>query len=184
VQPPDLGALAASGPEDRSGEALAELVDGQRNTGAKRAHSTCVPPKAGSDAEVTAFIAEYNRAERPEILQGWVKALKERFRGKGSRHDVAVSVLTGALKEARAGYFSARAALDALKPLFTAAATRPSKGEERQRSEGRALDEWNEIVSWAVREARVADLDEVHRRAAICTVLADGCLGSIVAVPG
>ena len=50
--------------------------------------------------------------------------------------------------------------------MFLAAATRPLTGEEHQRSEGQALDEWNEIVAWAVREARVADLDEVHRRVA------------------
>jgi hypothetical protein len=44
--------------------------------------------------------------------------------------------------------------------------TRPAKGKERRRSEGQALDECNDIVAWAVREARVADLDEVHRRVA------------------
>ena len=77
-----------------------------------------------ADAEVAAFIAEYTRAERPEILQGWIKTLKNHF-AKGSRHDGAVSVLTGALKEARAGYFSATAALDTLRPMFLSAATRP-----------------------------------------------------------
>lgn len=165
VKSPDLAALAANGPGDRSGEPLAELVDAKRRT--PRSSSTQRPSKtASSDAEVAAFIAEYRRAERPEILQGWVKALTTGFKGKGSRHDSAVSVVTGALKEARAGYFSATAALDTLRPLFLDAATKPPKGEERQRSQGQALDEWNDIVAWAVREARVADLDEVHRRVA------------------
>jgi hypothetical protein len=162
---PDLVALAADGPEDRSGEALAALVDANRKVGTTRPRNARVFRQGASDAEVAAFVAEYRRAERPEILQGWVKALKKRFKGRGSRHDGAVAVLTGALKEARAGYFSAEVALDALRPLFLAAATRPRAGEERQRSEGQALDEWNEIVAWAVR-ARVADLDEVHRRVA------------------
>lgn len=159
MERPDLAALAVHSPEDRNGEALAALVDAQRNAGATRPRNTRVPPQAASDAEVAAFIAEYQRAERPEILQGWIKALKKHFRGMGSRHD-------GALKEARAGYFPAAPALDALRPLFLAAVTGPPKGEERQRSEGQALDEWNEIVAWAVREARVADLDEVRRRVA------------------
>lgn len=53
----------------------------QRNAGATRPRNTRVPPQAASDAEVAAFIAEYQRAERPEILQGWIKALKKHFRG-------------------------------------------------------------------------------------------------------
>jgi hypothetical protein len=162
---PDLVALLADGPEGRSGEALAALVDANRKIGTTRPRNTRVGRQAASDAEVAAFIAEYQRAERPEILQGWVKALTKYF-AKGSRHDGAVSVLTGALKEARAGYFSAKAALDTLRPMFLSAATRLPTGRERQRSEGQALDEWNDIVAWAVREARVADLDEVHRRIA------------------
>jgi hypothetical protein len=112
------------------------------------------------------FIAEYQRAERPEILQGWVQALTTSFKGQGSRHGSAVSVVTGALKEARAGYFSAQTALDTLRHLFLEAVNQRRQGDERQRSEGQALDEWNEIVAWAVREARLADLDEVHRRVA------------------
>ncbi len=165
VERPDLAALTADGPEDRSGETLAELVDARRKT--PRSRGTDVSSKtASSDAEVAAFIAEYQRAERPEILHGCVKALTTGFKGKRSRHDSTVSVVTGALKEARAGYFSATAALDTLRPLFLDAATQPPKGEERQRSQGQALDEWNEIVAWAVGEARVADLDEVHRRVA------------------
>ena len=46
--------------------------------------------------------------------------------------------------------------------MFLSAATRPLTGGERQRSKGQALDEWDEIVAWAVREARLADLDEVR----------------------
>jgi hypothetical protein len=165
LERPDLAALAADGSEDRSGETLAELVDAKRRT--PRSRSAHAPSKtASSDAEVAAFIAEYHRAERPEILQGWVGALTTGFKGKGSRHDSTVSVVTGALKEARAGYFSATATLDTLRPLFLDAATQPPRDGERQRSAGQALDEWNDIVAWAVREARVADLDEVHRRVA------------------
>ena len=157
--------MVADGPGDRSGAPLVELVDAPRKPRTTRTRNSRVPPQVASDAEVAAFVAEYQRAERPEILQGLVKALTKHF-AEGPRHDGAVSVVTGALKEARAGYFSARAALDTLRPMFLSAATRPPTGKERQRSEGQALDEWNDIVMWAVREARVADLDEVHRRVA------------------
>ena len=79
VEPPDLAALAVDGPEDRSGETLAELVDAKR--GRPRSCSTRnTSETASSDAEVAAFITEYQRAERPEILQGWVKALTTRFK--------------------------------------------------------------------------------------------------------
>jgi hypothetical protein len=165
VEPPDLQALAADSPEDRSGEALADLVDAKRRTPNSEI-ATVRSAAASSAAEVSAFIAEYHRADRPEILQGWVKAMKAGFKGKRSRHDTAVSVITGALKEARAGYFSAVSAIDTLRPLFLEAVTKSPKGEERQRSDGQALDEWNEIVAWAVRVARVADLDEVRQRVA------------------
>ena len=91
LERPDLAALAAEGGEDRSGEALAALVDVQRKPKAPKARNTRVPPQVACDAEVAAFIAEYTRAERPEILQGWIKTLKNHF-AKGSRHDGAVSV--------------------------------------------------------------------------------------------
>ena len=162
---PDLAALAAEGPEDRSGGPLAALIGSLRKPKTTRTRNSRVPPQGASDAEVAAFVAEYTRAERPEILQGWVKALTKHF-AEGSRHDGAVSVLTGAMKEARAGYFSATAVLDTLRPMFLSAARRRPIGKERQRSKGQAVDEWDEIVAWAVREARVADLDEVHRRVA------------------
>ncbi|WP_231382575.1 helix-turn-helix domain-containing protein [Mycobacterium simiae] len=165
VEPPDLQALAADGPQDRTGEALGRLVDANRRTLNSRT-ATAHSEAASSTTEVSAFIAEYHRAQRPEILQGWVKAMKVGFREKRSRHSSTVSVVTGALKEARAGYFSAASAIDTLRPLFFDAVTRQPNGQERQRSDGQALDEWNEIVAWAVREARVADLDEVHQRVA------------------
>ncbi|ORJ57786.1 hypothetical protein B5M45_19450 [Mycobacterium simiae] len=165
AEPPDLLALAANGPEDRSGEALIDLIDAKR--GAPRSESATTHSAASSSAaEVAAFAAEYHRADRPEILQGWVKAMKAGFKGKRNRHDTAVSVVTGALKEARAGYFPALSAIDTLRPLFLNAATKTPKAGERQRTDGQALDEWNDIVAWAVGRARVADLDEVHQRVA------------------
>ena len=99
---PNLAALAAEGPEDRSGKPLAEMVDAQRKPTTTTTRNTRVPPQVASDAEVAAFVAEYQRSERPEILQGWVKALTGHF-AEGSRHDGAVSVVTGALQRGTCG---------------------------------------------------------------------------------
>ena len=95
-EPPDLAALAAEGPEDRSGEALAALVDAatqdpRRPERAIAGFLLRVPPTLRSPRSSP----NTHRAERPEILQGWVKALTKHF-AEGSRHDGAVSVLTGA----------------------------------------------------------------------------------------
>ena len=63
VERPDLAALAAEGGEDRSGEPLAALVDAPRKPRTTRTRNSRVPPQAACDAEVAAFIAEYERAE-------------------------------------------------------------------------------------------------------------------------
>ena len=60
---PDLAALAAEGPQDRSGEPLAALVDAPRKPKVPRARNTRVAPQAASDAEVAAVIAKDERAE-------------------------------------------------------------------------------------------------------------------------
>jgi P4 family phage/plasmid primase-like protien len=62
IMPPDLAALAASGPDDRSGEALAALVEALRAPRPTRARNAQGPPQAASDAEVAAVIAGYERA--------------------------------------------------------------------------------------------------------------------------
>ena len=120
---------------------------------------------AATDEAVREFIATHTGAERPGILAGWVNALTNKF-AEGSRHDGAVSVVTGAMKESRAGYYSAQLALDTLWPMFLAAVTRAPTGDERQRTEREAAAEWYDIVSWAVGQANGADLDEVRARTA------------------
>jgi hypothetical protein len=43
-------------------------VDAERKSRTTRTRNSQVPPQGASDAEVAAFLAEYIRAERPEIL--------------------------------------------------------------------------------------------------------------------
>lgn len=62
---------------------------------------------AATDEQAAAFLAEHAEASRPEIIEGWIKAVQNNFE-TGSRHNGAVSVTVGALKEARARLLSAR----------------------------------------------------------------------------
>jgi hypothetical protein len=55
---------------------------------------------AASDEQVAAFLAEHTEATRPGLINGWIKALHNHLE-TGSRHDGALSVTTGALKESR-----------------------------------------------------------------------------------
>ena len=118
---------------------------------------------AASDAQIAAFTADHTEATRSEIMAGWVKALQHHFE-TGSRHNGALSVTTGALKEARCGYLAAKTVIDTLEPMFVTAATRPPTGGERQRTEREARDEYGGIVAWSVAQANTADLDAVRAR--------------------
>lgn len=118
---------------------------------------------AATDEQVAAFLAEHGQAERPEILAGWKKALVVKIEHGESCHTSTVSVLTGALKEARAGYFPAIDAIDALKPIFlNAVALGGSTGKIRKGAI--AESEFAAILSWAVAQANAADLGPVRER--------------------
>ena len=119
-----------------------------------------------TDAEVAAFLAAHTAASRPEILAGWVKALRNHFAAYASRHTSTLSVLTGALKEARAGYYPAQDALGTIRPLFLEEVAKPpaSSKQNAARTGKVAEDEFDGIVSWAVAQALAADLGGIHRR--------------------
>jgi len=121
---------------------------------------------AASDVEVKRFFAEHTAASRPEILTGWVKALENHFTRGESRHGSTVSVLAGALKEARAGYYSAQDALDELGVMFHDAVAKPptSSKQNAARNGEVAASELRGIVAWAVGQANAADLDDLRDR--------------------
>lgn len=120
---------------------------------------------AATDAQVLAFVAEHTDASRPGLLAGWRRALTGRFE-TGSRHEAAVSVTVGALKESAAGLLDAATVLDSLGSMFVAAATREPTGGETQRSEALARAEYRAIVAWAVGQALAADPAETLARVA------------------
>jgi hypothetical protein len=121
---------------------------------------------AVTDAAVAAFIADHQRSTRPAILHGWTSALRKHLGAGDSRHTSAVSVLTGAMKEVRAGFFAAQDAIDALQPLFIEAVAKPPTSgiQGEPRTGATAESEWAGILAWAVGQAKGADLDEVRAR--------------------
>ena len=113
---------------------------------------------AASDAVVESFLLdEHTEGSRPEILAGWVKALNKRFAAHESRHDATVTVLTGAMKEARAGYFPARAAYDTIRPPFIAEVAKPpaSKRQHAARNGKVASQEFYGILAWSIGQAKI-----------------------------
>jgi hypothetical protein len=141
-----------TGPVPRLPDDLAELLDDASPA------DDAVPAAA-----VAAFIAEHAEGSRPDLINGWKKALAGKIERGESCHMSTVSVVTGALKEARAGYLAAADALAALNPIFTnAVALGGSTGKIR--TGAAAESEWTGIVAWAVAQALGADLDEVRAR--------------------
>jgi Bifunctional DNA primase/polymerase, N-terminal len=140
---------ACTGPVPALPDEIAELLD-----------NASPAEDAASDAAVTAFLEQNQQATRPEVLCGLTKALADKIAAGASRHKSATSIVTGAMKEARCGYFAAKDALAALKPIFINAVMIG----EKKRTEAQALSEWRGIVAWAVGQALAADLEEVKAR--------------------
>jgi hypothetical protein len=116
---------------------------------------------SATDAVVAAFIAEHTAASRPGIEAARVNGLLAKIEAGEGRHTSAVPYVTGALEEARAGFYSAQVVLDALKPIFVNAVQLDSKN---RRTAEQAENEWDGIVAWAVGQALAADLEEIRAR--------------------
>jgi hypothetical protein len=118
---------------------------------------------AADDAQVADFIAAHTTAARPEMTRAWVTILGRRIEAGESCHASTVSALAGAMKEARAGYFSAAQGIADLKPVFVnAVALGGSGGNIRTGSTAEA--EWQGILAWSVGQAQAADLGAVRAR--------------------
>ena len=118
---------------------------------------------AATDAQVSAFIEGNTGTGQESLLNGWTKAFANHCE-RGSRHNGMVSVLAGALKEAAAGYFPAKLAVETLRKQFIEAATRAPTGGETQRTAAEAEREFAGILSWAAAQANSADVEKVKER--------------------
>lgn len=107
---------------------------------------------AATDEEVEAFVAEHTKESRPGLLRAVLgKARKDVAEGAG-RHTVAVPMCCWAMKEAKAGLYSASRAVDALGEWFATAV-----GTDRD-----TKHEWSKIVAWAVAQTADVDVDDVR----------------------
>jgi hypothetical protein len=122
---------------------------------------------AATDAQVSAFLAEYRRAERPELLDIQIQAWQKKIKRGESRHSTVMGHLTGAMKEARAGLVDAQLAADTFQSVFEPAVMADPVGpkQSKARSLAEARDEWRGILAWAVAQAIASDPDETRARA-------------------
>jgi len=124
---------------------------------------------AATDTEISAFLDAHTDTTRPELLDVWCSTFTRKVQAGESRHQTAVTVATGAMKEARAGYLDARTAADTVGGLFLDAVGRPPVADGRQgdaRNGAAARSEWAGVLAWAVAQAEAADLDTVRARVA------------------
>lgn len=128
-------------------------------------HDSNPSEDAASDAEVRAFLNDHNEATRPGLLDVWASLFTTKAGEGESRHGRMISVCAGAMAEARAGYYPARAAMERLETVFLDAVTKEGHGKQgKARGIGMARSEWAGISAWAVAQANAANLDEVRAR--------------------
>ncbi|WP_158249084.1 AAA family ATPase [Mycobacterium sp. ENV421] len=116
---------------------------------------------AATDAEVRSFFDRHTEEKRPNIIHGH-RSKFEKDAATGSRHVAMLAPLTFAMKEAAAGFYSAKTARETLLPLFIAAKTRPPVNGEKQLTERQAIAAFDSMMSWSIGQANIADLDEVR----------------------
>jgi len=112
---------------------------------------------AASDAAVAAFIAEHTTVSRPELLLGRVAQFSAKVAAGTSRHHSMVPIVTGALEEARTGFYPAADAVAELGAAFRAAVT-----GDGSRSDAQARAEWANLIAWGVGQANAANLTQVR----------------------
>jgi P4 family phage/plasmid primase-like protien len=128
-------------------------------------HDSVDAGDAASDATVAAFVTSHLDATRPDMIATWLRLFRDRTAAGESRHDRMLSVLTGALKEAKAGYLSAGVVTSQLREAFLTAATAAPIGRQgAARSDAAAADEWRGILAWSVAQANAADDTDTHTR--------------------
>lgn len=120
-----------------------------------------------SDATIRAFITQHTSGDNHAQIDAWVATFNRYVREGDSRHQRATSILTGALKEAAAGYYPAAPAEQQLRDAFLTAVTTDGISEKqgKARSPHAALNEWRGILAWAVAQARAADPQKARERA-------------------
>lgn len=121
---------------------------------------------AATDEDVQEFMGAHLAESRPQLIAGWVRGFERDVRDGASRHTSMATRLAGAMKEARAGYFSAPNAARDLRWAFVQAVTRDGWAGEQgaARTESQANHEFDGLLAWAVGQANAADIAAVEAR--------------------
>jgi hypothetical protein len=110
--------------------------------------------------QVDGFLAQYNDVLAPEVLHGRMEAARLKFK-VGSRHEAAVGLLLVCLREAMAGLYPAKLAVESVANLFI---------HFKPKSEWSSPDEFLGMVRWAVAQvAATSDSDLALIRDSVLT---------------
>lgn len=123
------------------------------------------PLDVATDAAIRAFIGLHDHGTDLDKLRTLTATYKKYVKAGDSRHQRAVSILAGALKEAAAGYYPAATAEQQIREAFLDAVAHPGHGQQgTPRTGPQAIEEWRGILAWAVAQAGHADiLDTIER---------------------
>lgn len=127
---------------------------------------TTTPVDVATDQTIRAFITRHDTGTDTGKLRALTATFRRAVDAGDSRHQRALSILTGALKEAAAGYYPAAHAEETLRHAFLDAVARPGHGQQgKARTGTQALEEWRGILAWAVAQADHADPTATVQRA-------------------
>ncbi|WP_267061962.1 bifunctional DNA primase/polymerase [Brachybacterium halotolerans] len=119
---------------------------------------TTTPVDVATDQTIRDFIARHDTGQDLDKLRTLTATYKKAITAGDSRHQRAVSILAGMLKEAAAGYYPAQLAEQQLREAFLDAVAQPGHGQQGTPRTGHAaLEEWRGILAWAVAQAAHAD---------------------------
>jgi AAA domain/Bifunctional DNA primase/polymerase, N-terminal len=122
--------------------------------------------EAATDAQVAAFLSDHHGDERPELLTVHLAAWQKKLAAGESRHNSVLGHISGAMKEAKAGFIDANAAAVAFQSIFEPAVMQQPIGPKqgKARSQAEAENEWRGILAWAVAQGSAADPAETRAR--------------------
>lgn len=112
------------------------------------------PEDTATDNQVNQFLNTHTETTKPEALNGLFNALKTKLAQGHSCHMSTLGVLTDAMAEAAAGYYSARDAANTLyTPYLHTVTTGTSTGRILTKNE--AKHQYKGIVAWAIGQAEI-----------------------------
>lgn len=144
-----------TGPLPDLPDSLAELLPDQHGS-----------EDAVTDNEVRAFLDRHTASVRPELVDGIVTSFQTALERGAGRHPSAIEAACWAVREARAGLFPARPALQALYGTF-----RDALRDEPHRNPSA---EWYGIVAWAIGQGEIDDAAATFKRLTETDPFGDG----------